>query len=122
MGGRRSRPIYQIIQKTPEAAKKISDLSKSIEKLDIESIATKSGSLFSNAFDFADSFIHTQKLFEEIKKKYKPKIKIRIKKLEQITRKEWSLYKKKNNIQLSKAAEYNIIHAISKALKEGKYK
>lgn len=119
MGGRRSRPIFQIIRKTPKSEKKISDLAESIEKQDVESIAKKSSLLLSEVIDFEDSFIYTHRLFEDMKGKYREKISIPIKQLEQIVRKEWAIFKRKNNIKISKAAEYNIIHAISKALREG---
>jgi len=119
MGGRRSRPIFQIIQKTPKSEKKISDLADSIKKQDIGSIAEKSSLLFSDVFDFAESFIYTHRLFEEIKEKYRKKITIPPKQLEQTIRKEWTVFKKKNYIKISRAAEFNIIHAVSKAFKEG---
>jgi len=51
--------------------------------------------------------------------KYREKITIPSKQLKQIIKKEWAVFKKKNDIKVSRAAEYNIIHAVSRALKEG---
>ena len=118
MGGRRSRPIYDIVKSTKSSQEKIHGLSDSIEKEDIKGIVSTSGSLFSETIDFGKSFIHTQKLFESIKDKHKGIIKIPLKKLEIEVRREWAQYKKKNDIQINRAAEYNIIHAVSKVIKE----
>ena len=122
MGGRRSRPIYKIIRRTKESEKKIHDLTDSIAHHDIKGIASISGSLFNDTIDFAESFIHAHSLLKEIGKEYRRKLDIPQREFEVFINREWSKYSKKHHIKVTDAAKYNIIHAVSKAIKGGEFK